>query len=148
MNVDGSITLGGIDPPLRRTLHDELHARPSLYFHGDTDVWHVAIVSEDGMPCIPSQLLDLETATKTQDGRHGVAPFKGGNWVFRGVKSVTAPHPARHHTPSTKAEKRDWRFRVSEEVSLGLAEAEELAMRACRAAGAGEATARSLVDAT
>jgi LDH2 family malate/lactate/ureidoglycolate dehydrogenase len=37
---------------------------------------------------------------------------------------------------------------MPDEVSLGLAEAEELAKRACLAAGATEATARSLVDAT
>ncbi|APG83531.1 oxidoreductase YjmC [Sinorhizobium americanum CCGM7] len=37
---------------------------------------------------------------------------------------------------------------MSDDVTLGLAEAEELAKRACLAAGATEPTARSLVDAT
>jgi 4-hydroxyproline epimerase len=31
-------------------LHNELHARPSLYFDGDTDVWHAAITTIDRSP--------------------------------------------------------------------------------------------------
>ena len=29
--------------PSRKELHKELHARPSLYFAGDTDVWPVPL---------------------------------------------------------------------------------------------------------
>ncbi|WP_281024259.1 DUF3422 family protein [Methylovirgula sp. 4M-Z18] len=42
--------LHGYEHPLRKELHNELHARPSLYFDGDTDVWHVALVDENGAP--------------------------------------------------------------------------------------------------
>lgn len=36
--------------PVREELHNELHARPSLYFDGDTDVWHAAITTIDRSP--------------------------------------------------------------------------------------------------
>lgn len=39
---------------LREELHNELHARPSLYFKGDVDVWHVAVVDEGSPPLVSS----------------------------------------------------------------------------------------------
>ncbi len=36
--------------PVGEELHNELHARPSLYFDGDTDVWHAAITTIDWSP--------------------------------------------------------------------------------------------------
>ena len=50
--------------------------------------------------------------------------------------------------PSMKEEKQDWRSKLQDEVVLDQTEAETLATQACLAAGATEATARSLVDAT
>jgi LDH2 family malate/lactate/ureidoglycolate dehydrogenase len=47
-----------------------------------------------------------------------------------------------------KEEKQDWKFKMQDEVVLDQAEAAKLAIRACLAAGAKEATARSLVNAT
>ncbi|MEF0941249.1 DUF3422 family protein [Rhizobium sp. BR 362] len=41
-----------LEHPLREELHNELHARPSLYFEGDVDVWHVAVIGEDGPPAL------------------------------------------------------------------------------------------------
>lgn len=64
--------------PLREELHNELHARPSLYFDGDSDVWHVAIVGEDGIPSFPTNVDDLEEMASTQEGKHGIARFHGG----------------------------------------------------------------------
>lgn len=64
--------------PLREELHNELHARPSLYFDGDSDVWHVAIVGEDGIPSFPANAGDLEEITSTQEGKHGIARLHGG----------------------------------------------------------------------
>ncbi|MBB3236958.1 DUF3422 domain-containing protein [Phyllobacterium endophyticum] len=64
--------------PLRDELHNELHARPSLYFDGDTDVWHVAIIGKDGPPSAPDGLPGLEEVSTTQQGKHGIARFAGG----------------------------------------------------------------------
>lgn len=64
--------------PLRDELHNELHARPSLYFDGDTDVWHVAIIGEDGPPSIPDSPPGLEEVSTTQQGKHGIGRFAGG----------------------------------------------------------------------
>jgi uncharacterized membrane-anchored protein len=64
--------------PLREELHNELHARPSLYFEGDTDVWHVAIVGEDRPPTVPKVLADLKEVSTTQHGKHGIGRFAGG----------------------------------------------------------------------
>lgn len=68
----------GPEHPLRRELHNELHARPSLYFEGDIDVWHLAIVDGEGAPEVPERLQRLADASKTSDGRHGIAAFEGG----------------------------------------------------------------------
>lgn len=66
------------DHPMRRELHGELHARPSLYFEGDTDVWHMAVVGTDGTTQLPANLLCLPAATKSMDGKHGIAPLGQG----------------------------------------------------------------------
>lgn len=63
---------------LRRELHDELHARPSLYFDGDTDVWHVAVVGDRGCPPVPSGLPGLEDVATTGRGSHGIARVGNG----------------------------------------------------------------------
>jgi uncharacterized membrane-anchored protein len=63
---------------LRRELHNELHARPSLYFDGDTDVWHVAIVGEDRPPPVPTDLPGLEEAATTGQGNHGIGRLGEG----------------------------------------------------------------------
>ncbi|WFU05550.1 DUF3422 domain-containing protein (plasmid) [Rhizobium sp. CB3171] len=70
--------LVGAEHPLRRELHQELHARPSLYFDGDTDVWHVAIVSENAAPPIPSELLELDDVAITGQGSHGIGKCGDG----------------------------------------------------------------------
>ncbi|QEL22999.1 DUF3422 domain-containing protein [Bosea sp. F3-2] len=64
--------------PLRAELHDELHARPSLYFEGDSDVWHVAILGSQGPPAVPEAFSDLSDVSSTQDGRHGIGTIPGG----------------------------------------------------------------------
>lgn len=64
--------------PLRQELHDELHARPSLYFEGESDVWHIAIVGEDAAPPIPETLLGLAGLATTQKGKHGFGDYGGG----------------------------------------------------------------------
>lgn len=64
--------------PLREELHNELHARPSLYFDGDTDVWHVAIVGEKCVPSFPANVQEIEDVASTQEGKHGIARFSGG----------------------------------------------------------------------
>lgn len=83
--------------PLRAELHNELHARPSLYFEGDTDVWHVAIVDDNRQPCVPSCLSSLEGLWITQQGKHGIARYMDGRikWElhaeFLTLTFVTAP---------------------------------------------------------
>ena len=62
----------GSEHYLRRELHNELHARPSLYFDGDTDVWHVAVVGEGGPPPLPAGLPGLADVTTTGQGSHGI----------------------------------------------------------------------------
>ena len=64
--------------PLRDELHNELHARPSLYFDGDTDVWHVAIIGDVGPPPVPVSPPGLEEVSTTQHGKHGIGRFAGG----------------------------------------------------------------------
>ncbi|PDT27437.1 hypothetical protein CO660_22245 [Rhizobium sp. L9] len=68
----------GSEHPLRRELHDELHARPSLYFDGDTDVWHVAVVGDSGSPPLPVSLPGLEDVSTTLGGNHGIGRFGDG----------------------------------------------------------------------
>ncbi|MBO9126230.1 MULTISPECIES: DUF3422 domain-containing protein [Rhizobium/Agrobacterium group] len=63
--------------PLRRNLHEELHARPSLYFDGDTDVWHVAIVECD-RSCLTSFTSGLEDVSTTGQGCHGIGRLENG----------------------------------------------------------------------
>lgn len=58
-----------LDHPMRRELHDELHARPSVYFEGDSDVWHMAILGTR----IPDSILALPTSSRSLDGKHGIA---------------------------------------------------------------------------
>ncbi|MFS2179858.1 DUF3422 domain-containing protein [Rhizobium pisi] len=68
----------GSEHPLRRELHNELHARPSLYFDGDTDVWHVAIVGDNAPPAMPQFLPGLEDVSTTTEGNHGIGRFGNG----------------------------------------------------------------------
>jgi uncharacterized membrane-anchored protein len=63
---------------LRRDLHNELHARPSLYFDGDTDVWHVAVVGENGCLPLPANLAGLKDVETTGQGSHGIGRFANG----------------------------------------------------------------------
>lgn len=67
-----------LEHPLREELHNELHARPSLYFEGDVDVWHVAVIGEDGPPAVSDDLMRLEEVLTTQQGKHGIGRFGGG----------------------------------------------------------------------
>ncbi|MEW9616184.1 DUF3422 family protein [Shinella sp. S4-D37] len=76
--MDMDTHLIGPEHSLRRKLHNEFHARPSLYFDGDIDVWHLAIVDGDTAPAVPERLQQLAAASKTGDGRHGIADFEGG----------------------------------------------------------------------
>lgn len=71
-------TCFNIEHPLREELHNELHARPSIYFDGDTDVWHIAILGRDGAPRVPRELLTLEGLSTTQQGKHGTACYSDG----------------------------------------------------------------------
>lgn len=64
--------------PLREELHNELHARPSLYFEADSDIWHVALLGKDGVPALPELLGDLDELATTQRGKHGIGLFSGG----------------------------------------------------------------------
>lgn len=66
------------DHPLRHELHNELHARPSLYFDSDSDVWHVAIVGEEGPPSILDILPKLEDVSSTQLSKSGIGRFANG----------------------------------------------------------------------
>lgn len=89
----------GSEHPLRKELHDELHARPSLYFDGDTDVWHVAIVGENAPPPIPSTLSGLEEVSTTGGGSHGIGRFGDGRlkWELHTeflTLTFVAPAPA------------------------------------------------------
>jgi uncharacterized membrane-anchored protein len=63
--------------PLRQELHNELHARPSLYFEGDIDVWHVAILG-DASPSVLKTLVSLPDVLSTQNGKHGTGSVAGG----------------------------------------------------------------------
>src|ERR1700712_1558976 len=74
--MDGTCLEPGLDHPLRRQLHDELHARPSLYFDRDCDIWHVAIVGFD--PSLPPPRLSPDTEEAKSDAKHGIADFAGG----------------------------------------------------------------------
>lgn len=76
MKVDG-MRLNS-DHPLREELHNELHARPSLYFDGDADVWHVAILDKCGSPSLPKVITALKDASSTQQGKHGIASYADG----------------------------------------------------------------------
>lgn len=82
--------------PLRDTLHNELHARPSLYFDGDKDVWHVAIVNEGEAPRVPPECLALEDVYATGNGRHGIARLGDGQvkWELH-TEFLTLTHVAR-----------------------------------------------------
>lgn len=64
--------------PLRERLHGELHARPSLCFDGDSDVWHVAVFGSAGTPVLPARLLNLEALAATQPDKNGIGQFAGG----------------------------------------------------------------------
>lgn len=72
-------------------------APTSLYFEGDTDVWHVALVGNNGQPGVPSCLSSLEGLSITQHGKHGIARFLDGRikWElhaeFLTLTFVTAP---------------------------------------------------------
>lgn len=68
----------GKEHPLRRELHNELHARPSLYFDGDTDVWHAAIVGDGAAPSAPLGLPGLEDVATTGQGNHGIGRLGDG----------------------------------------------------------------------
>ncbi|WKL24687.1 DUF3422 family protein (plasmid) [Sinorhizobium meliloti] len=63
---------------MRRELHGELHARPSLYFDGEADVWHCAVVFEGEPPRVPSSLLAGAGLSESRTGRHGITSFGEG----------------------------------------------------------------------
>jgi uncharacterized membrane-anchored protein len=67
-----------VEHPLRRELHGELHARPSLYFDGDTDVWHVAIMGETKAPLLPDRLIELTETSASARDTHGTGKFGKG----------------------------------------------------------------------
>lgn len=73
---------GAINPicehPLRRVLHNELHARPSLYFDGDRDVWHIAYTGASGAPATPPALSLTSDDTKEPSATHKIVSFGGG----------------------------------------------------------------------
>lgn len=66
-----------IDHPMRRLLHNELHARPSIYFDGPAIVWHDAFYVQDAISEIPQSLLDLNGAN-TLDGKSGIVKTTSG----------------------------------------------------------------------
>lgn len=68
----------GVEHPSRMELHAELHARPSLYFDGDTNVWHVAIVRDAAASRLSSELFGLAGVKTTGNGRHGIASVGDG----------------------------------------------------------------------
>ncbi|RVI98420.1 DUF3422 family protein [Sinorhizobium meliloti] len=68
----------GCEHPMRRELHGELHARPSLYFDGEADVWHCAVVFEGEPPRVPSSLLAGAGLSESRTGRHGITSFGEG----------------------------------------------------------------------
>lgn len=73
MNKDAYL---GTDHHLRRELHEELHARPSLYFDSDTNVWHVAIAG--GKPPSPTVIESMSDLTRSPDGKHGIGNYSTG----------------------------------------------------------------------
>ncbi|WP_368363677.1 DUF3422 family protein [Rhizobium mongolense] len=73
MNKD---TYPGTDHHLRRELHDELHARPSLYFDSDTNVWHVAIAC--AKPPSPTAIGSMDDLSRSPDGKHGIGTYSNG----------------------------------------------------------------------
>lgn len=87
----------GPEHPLRHAFHNELHARPSLYFDGDVDVWHIAIVDVDRVAELPSGVLEETEAGKSSNGNHGIASVQGGRlkWErhteFLALTYVTQP---------------------------------------------------------
>lgn len=66
-----------IDHPMRRQLHNELHARPSIYFDAPAVVWHDAFYVQDAIGEIPQSLLDLNGAN-TLDGKSGIVRTTSG----------------------------------------------------------------------
>jgi uncharacterized membrane-anchored protein len=63
--------------PLREELHNELHARPSLYFDGDADVWHLAMLTDRTSMDIVDRLPNLQTLSASQQGTHGIGIMGG-----------------------------------------------------------------------
>lgn len=57
---------------LQRELHNELHARPSVYFVGDTDVWHVAILGGRRTPPPPLRFKGLNKTIVNSQGNQGL----------------------------------------------------------------------------
>ncbi len=88
----------GVEHPLRMELHSELHARPSLYFGGDTNVWHVAVLRDAGAPRLPTELFGLEGVKTTGGGRHGIAGVGQGRLKWEAHSefiTLTYVEPAR-----------------------------------------------------
>lgn len=97
---EADVSAIGPEHQLRRELHNELHARPSLYFDGDADVWHIAILHEGAASAVPASLLKIASTEKTPDGKHGIVVLEGGRlkWEvhteFLSVTFVTDPAEA------------------------------------------------------
>ncbi|MCZ4430458.1 DUF3422 domain-containing protein [Agrobacterium sp. SOY23] len=68
----------GTEHPARRVLHRELHARPSLYFDGEVNVWHAAIVPDIDAPSSVADLLDTEDVSFEGDEQNGTASLGTG----------------------------------------------------------------------
>jgi uncharacterized membrane-anchored protein len=88
----------GSEHRLRIELHNDLHARPSLNFDGDADVWHVALVVDGGPPPGPTGLPGLAEVTTTGQGSHGIGRVGEGRLKWEAhTEFLTLTYPTHHH---------------------------------------------------
>lgn len=68
--------------PLRESLHDELHARPSIYFDGPAHVYHFALLDDGAsIDTLIDQLEGLADQPSRGASRHGLLRIAG--WGFK-----------------------------------------------------------------
>jgi uncharacterized membrane-anchored protein len=100
------------DHLLRRQLHDELHARPSIYFESPAMVRHEAFFVGSSEPASLPQLLRPADAKVTQVNKSGITPTAAGRikWEVHGeFVSLTyvVPRPGQNLDPDPEPTWRD-----------------------------------------
>lgn len=89
------VGLERLEHPLRRRLHEELHARPSLYFEGDTDVWHLAVLMDETVLKSAPGLQELTAAAGLPECNHGIVQFGSGKLKWeRHTEFLSLTHTA------------------------------------------------------